>query len=307
MTDVGVVVPCRNVGAFVGDAITSLISERGRVAEIVCVDDGSNDNTLREIRAAARRCNFEVMVLKGGARGAGAARNIGLSAVTAVFCQFLDADDLLMPGKLQKQSALLNATDSSIAAGAYRLEPRIGEVRVVQVDSNAWRGLITSRLGATSSMLFRSSDVRAVGGWAEHLESSQEYDLLFRMAASGFRIVPDSRVLTTKREREGAISSSEPVARWVRFIELRQEMLAHLHESGQLGTELEDAGRQTLFRAMQKIAAHDLALASKLVESTLPAGFKPDGSSIGARGYRAAYSKLGFTSAERLRQRLEMP
>lgn len=92
---VALIVPCYRHGATLERAVNSGLSQTG-LAEIVIVDDGSNDNSL-EIANRLVRENPRVKVVSTGVNsGAGAARNFGVSNSTAPYLCFLDADDELV-------------------------------------------------------------------------------------------------------------------------------------------------------------------------------------------------------------------
>lgn len=98
---IAVVVPAHNTGAFIADAISSVRAQTVPVADIVVVDDGSTDDTERRARALGAR------VLQQPHRGAAAARNAGVCAVSEPWVAFLDADDVWHPAKVERQWAAI--------------------------------------------------------------------------------------------------------------------------------------------------------------------------------------------------------
>src|ERR1700761_1771415 len=103
---VNVVIPVKNGARFIGDAITSALSQAA-VKQVIVVDDGSTDGSAE---IAARTGDLRVTVIQGAGRGVSAARNLGF---TEIECQasdeesergwimFLDADDRLVPDAIQ--------------------------------------------------------------------------------------------------------------------------------------------------------------------------------------------------------------
>lgn len=302
---VTVILPCRNVGDFVRDSLNSLIGSANEIRAAVCVDDGSTDDTINILHRAAGELPFDVTVLEAGGAGAGAARNLGLANVDTAFCQFLDADDLLLPGKLAHQLGIARDKEAEVVTSSYMLRPQETADRQIEVVDDTWSGLLTSRLGCTSSMLFRTEAVRAVDGWAESLGSSQEYELLFRMVKSGARTTSDNKPLTVKLERGDAISSGEPGPRLQRFIELRSQMLSHLKSNGMLTPQLRAEGLNTIFRSIQRIRDTDRNLAETMFDLHLPEGYIPSGSTLPAKAYGSAFRILGFRRSEALRCMLD--
>lgn len=95
---VSILIPCYNAELYVGEAIQSaLAQDYGRV-EVVVVDDGSIDGSLKAIRSFFGDPRFRYET--GPHRGGNAARNQLLRRARGEFVQFLDADDLLCRNKV---------------------------------------------------------------------------------------------------------------------------------------------------------------------------------------------------------------
>jgi glycosyltransferase involved in cell wall biosynthesis len=101
---ISVVVPCFNQGAYLDDALHSCVEAYSGPLEIVVVDDGSTDpDTGRYLEAIAKLPGAEIIIVRQPNGGLSRARNAGLRRVTGDYVQFLDADDLLVSGKLDQQ------------------------------------------------------------------------------------------------------------------------------------------------------------------------------------------------------------
>lgn len=97
---VSVLIPAYNAEAWIEETIHSVLAQTWPYLEIIIVDDGSGDNTLQK---AKKFENKGVKVLSQKNKGASAARNIAFSASSGDFIQYLDADDLLAPDKIEIQ------------------------------------------------------------------------------------------------------------------------------------------------------------------------------------------------------------
>src|SRR5690606_8261428 len=113
---VSVIIPCYNGEQFVGAAIESALTQTYPHKEVIVIDDGSIDRSVDIIRSFGRRVRWE----SGRNSGACAARNRGLTLANGEFVQFLDADDVLLPDKLELQvahSAETSVDEVSICLG----------------------------------------------------------------------------------------------------------------------------------------------------------------------------------------------
>src|SRR5262249_6685849 len=100
---VSILIPAYNAERWISDTIQSALDQTWKHKEIIIVDDGSQDNTLTIARRFASK---DVLVTQQVNQGASAARNKTFSLCQGEFVQWLDADDLLSPDKIEKQVAL---------------------------------------------------------------------------------------------------------------------------------------------------------------------------------------------------------
>jgi glycosyltransferase involved in cell wall biosynthesis len=114
---VSVIIPTFNSERFVCDAIDSVFAQNYSEIEIIVVDDGSTDRTIAIAgqKLQSVLSNWRIIEL-GRNMGPSAARNAGLRAARGVWVQFLDSDDLLMPGKINRQMAVCARVSSNVVA-----------------------------------------------------------------------------------------------------------------------------------------------------------------------------------------------
>jgi glycosyltransferase involved in cell wall biosynthesis len=104
---VSIIIPVYNAEKHLAETIQSALSQTLANKEIIIVDDGSVDNSVQIAKG------FEsdaVKIITQKNKGAAAARNAGLKIAKGDYIQFLDADDLLSPDKIQSQIACLNGS-----------------------------------------------------------------------------------------------------------------------------------------------------------------------------------------------------
>lgn len=89
---VSVIIPVYNSQEFVGGCLQQVLAQSLQEIEIVCVDDGSTDDSADIVAQAAQR-DSRVKLIQQENAGPGPARNVGIAAAKGEFVTFLDADD----------------------------------------------------------------------------------------------------------------------------------------------------------------------------------------------------------------------
>ena len=89
---VSVIIPVYNSQKFIGSCLLRVLAQSLREIEIVCVADGSTDDSADIIAQTAQR-DSRVKLIRQENAGPGPARNAGIAAATGEFVTFLDADD----------------------------------------------------------------------------------------------------------------------------------------------------------------------------------------------------------------------
>lgn len=107
---VSVIIPCYNQGRYLHECVTSVLTACHAHMEIIVVDDGSTDSkTQRHLDEVVQLAPELVRVHRQRNQGLSGARNSGLELAKGEFVQFLDADDVLVPCKIDTQLAQLTA------------------------------------------------------------------------------------------------------------------------------------------------------------------------------------------------------
>lgn len=96
---ISVVIPVHNGEKFIWEAIESIFNQTYTNVEVIVIDDGSTDETKQALSHYSIRYFYQEQ------RGIGSARNRGMEHAKGEYIAFLDADDVWMPGKLEKQLA----------------------------------------------------------------------------------------------------------------------------------------------------------------------------------------------------------
>ncbi len=299
---VSIIIPCFNVEEHVEAAVRSALAQTCADVEVVAVDDGSSDGTRAVIDRLAGEHRGRLIVIGQANRGACAARNAGISVTTGEWIQFLDADDVLLADKIIGQ--VLIGAGYDIVIGSYRNHYPDGRTAgaVEPIVGDPWEALVRTRMGTTSANLFRKSALLAAGGWNEDLQSSQDYELLFRMMKSGAHIAWDKTVgCEVLKRAQGSISRTDERANWLRYLDLRCGIRDHLRATDPvLHAAVIAVADQYLFRAIRVLSKHDHVAAQEAYARMLPKGFRPEQHTATTSAYLLAYHVLGFAGAERM-------
>ena len=102
---VSVVIPVYNGARYLAAAIDSVFAQSRPVDQVIVVDDGSADETPAVIAAYEAR----IVPLRQDNAGTASALNRGIAAARGTLLAFLDADDLWLPDKCERQLAVLDA------------------------------------------------------------------------------------------------------------------------------------------------------------------------------------------------------
>lgn len=188
---VSIVIPSYNYGRFIARAVDSALAQDGVDVDVVVVDDGSSDDSLEVLAAYGDR----IRVFRQPHGGAARARNHGIDKASGEFIAFLDADDWLLEGSLDRRCRFLKAHPQfDWVYGARQVANVDGAIIGAYPDyfghpdghlqGDVTRSLIRAFAGIhTLTSLFRLADVRAVGGFCDRYEKFEDYDFLLRMSA----------------------------------------------------------------------------------------------------------------------------
>lgn len=98
---VSVILPVYNVGKYLRQSLDSLINQTLKEIEIICVDDGSTDDSY-DILEEYKEKDSRIKVIHKANKGTGAARNDGLRLATGECIGFVDPDDWVKPNMFER-------------------------------------------------------------------------------------------------------------------------------------------------------------------------------------------------------------
>ena len=201
---VSILIPAYNAEEWIADTIRSAIHQTWPHKEIIVVDDGSKDRTAEVARSFASK---QLSVVTNENRGAAATRNHALQLSQGNYIQWLDADDLLAPDKIERQLAALRGENerrvllsSPWAFFSYRTS------RARFIPSSLWQNLspvewllrkMSENLHMQTATWLTSRELAdAAGLWDTRLLSDDDGEYFCRvlLASEGTRFVPEGRL-----------------------------------------------------------------------------------------------------------------
>jgi glycosyltransferase involved in cell wall biosynthesis len=190
LPDVTVIVPTYN-RASVFAAIDSVLRQRGAVFDLIVIDDGSTDETWRELEHTAAHANENAIrgfmrIVRTDHRGVAAARNTGVAMASTELIAFLDSDDLWEPDKLARQLdfmrehreyAISQTEERWLHKGSFR-NPG---ARHRKCAGDIFVESLRTCLISPSAVIMRRDLFEEMGGFDEDLTAAEDYDLWLRI------------------------------------------------------------------------------------------------------------------------------
>jgi glycosyltransferase involved in cell wall biosynthesis len=305
---VSVVIAAYNAEQWIGETITSVLRQTYENVEVILIDDGSTDQTVRAAESVLRKGPFQFRIFHQENRGASAARNYGCLAARGKWIQFLDADDLLDPSKieLQVRQKPVGMTPDVIYSDWQKLcwtdsvWKKSDHVNAPLIGHDTLADLLQSKnFIALGSQLFSSEALRGVGGFDESHRLIEDVELHIKIAMGGgiFVKVLSNRPLFWYRDGPQSLSKSNRTE----FVEgcIRNAKLVerYVRRRQSWSTEIVEAIVAVYYHGARYFAEHDWERFEELladIEALRPA-FLP----IAPVRLRALSRVLGYRNAER--------
>jgi len=203
---VSVIIPVYNGETYIEQALNSVVSQTYTQTEIIVIDDGSTDNTVRLVKKFMA-LNSNINLLSQQRKGSAAARNLGFKYAKGTYYALIDADDTMFEERIEKQVNFLdnNPQIAVVSCLAYYVNEKheiIGKnysdlFTVEQCKNYLEQGKIIFCL--QSGVMMRPEALWASGGYRDDLIYAQDIDLWNRMAEAGYYTVVMPQVLVYYR------------------------------------------------------------------------------------------------------------
>lgn len=173
--EVAVVIPTYNREKTIRRCIDSVLSQTHPVCEIIVVDDGSQDNTVRILEEEYKD---SVIVIKQLHKGAQAARNAGIIAAKSEYIAFLDSDDEWLDKKIELQMKALKENPDAVVCGNGYVE-RNGVKKIFRLqghNGNVYKFALNDSFALFPTIVSKRENFIKIGLLDERVPSFQEWD-----------------------------------------------------------------------------------------------------------------------------------
>lgn len=216
---VSIVIPAYNAEFFIRQTLSSVVQQTYQNLEIIVVDDGSKDNTVKLVRDFTLS-DPRVNLISQPNLGVSAARNLGIEKASGEFIAFIDADDIYFPHAIEKLTNAMLQADRSFGVvygwTAYLNEKGnlTGNFHSSELSGNVYKKLLESNFIA-SATLIRKSSIEQAGNfncqmilgcedWDFYLKLSEYYQ--FKAVSEcvyGYRQILESKSCDCLKMRQG--------------------------------------------------------------------------------------------------------
>jgi glycosyltransferase involved in cell wall biosynthesis len=212
---VSVLLAVYNGQEYLRFAMESILAQTFTDYEFIIIDDGSTDETLFILRHYETQ-HPQLHIVSRPNKGLTATLNEGLALAQGEFLARMDADDIALPRRLEKQVAYLRAHPETVLVGSrvllidpegLAIREECCEATHDQIDSahlnNGWPVV-------HPSVLMRTEAVRRVGGYREPYNTLEDLDLFLRLAEIG-KLENLPEVLLKYRQHFGSVTHEKAI------------------------------------------------------------------------------------------------
>ena len=190
---VSVIIPIFNGSQYVENLFSTLAQQIFKDFEVVIVDDGSSDDTFRQIQTATKVFKqLNVRGIRSNHQGLAATRNIGIRSSVGNYLAFLDCDDSWQDNKLKSQVEFIIQSKCIAVFSKVRLVSVDGSISLSEFNDQTTAvsplDLITREFivyGGSSNIMCNREVFNDVGTFDETLKFAEDFDMWLRISKAG--------------------------------------------------------------------------------------------------------------------------
>jgi glycosyltransferase involved in cell wall biosynthesis len=199
----------RNSETSVKETINSIQNQDfpHELMEVIVVDDGSEDRTLKIVLDLVSKMDMQVKVFRGEWKGMGTVRNIVVDNAQGEYIIWVDGDMILPKNHLRRQVKFIEQNPKvGIAKAKHRVTPEenlvafLEHVPFMVYDANP--EILSSKLPGTGGAIYRVSAIRQVNGFDNRLRyAGEDQDAAYRVKKARWLIVQSPAVFYEIRDQ----------------------------------------------------------------------------------------------------------
>lgn len=230
---VSVVLPVRNGGKFLTEAVQSILSQTFENLELILVNDHSTDDAIESLDKSDSR----LKIINCIGNGVVDAFNTGFEVASGIFIARMDSDDISLPERIQQQLDYLEQhppvdisgcrveifSEAGIQGGLERYQVWLNSVCEPE---QVHRQIFVESPLPNPSLMFRHTALRQLGGYRNN-SWPEDYDLLLRADAAHMHMGKPEPVLLRWREHESRLTHTDSLYDRNNFMQAKSHFLVH--------------------------------------------------------------------------------
>jgi glycosyltransferase involved in cell wall biosynthesis len=235
---ISVIMAAYNAEKYLREAVDSVIAQTYPHWELIVVDDGSTDNTLKILQDYAAK-DSRIRVLQADHGGASHARNVAIQAAQYPWIAVLDADDVCLPNRLQRQIEMAESDPEVVVWGTdgYHINSqgevlssfRVGPTTKEKCHEMREAGKIVQCIHPTA--MLRRDRVLEIGGYVQAVAPAEDVDIFDRLMQFGPLVTIPEPLVKYRIHGTSLSMTKHTIADYmVRYVEAR---MAHRKATGQ--------------------------------------------------------------------------
>ncbi|NNE30217.1 MAG: glycosyltransferase family 2 protein [Saprospiraceae bacterium] len=233
---ISIIFPVRNAEPFLSQCLESIKVQGWKNWELLAVDDGSTDASWSLLEAAQKQ-DARIQLTRQPALGITPALKAGFALAKGEYITRMDADDIMLPTKLETLFGLCSSGPGKLAIGKveYFHDLALGEgyrkyaewLNSLSTPEKRWSQIFRECVVPSPAWMLRRTDFEKCGGF-ECFDYPEDYDLCFRLFQHKLDPVLSDEILHRWRDHPARSSRTDPNYADNRFLDLKLHYLKEL-------------------------------------------------------------------------------
>lgn len=187
---VSIIMPVHNASAFLAKALESVLAQTYTNFELIAVDDGSTDDSLRILKTYASKDQRINIIEHRTKQGVAASLNRGITQARGKYLARMDADDEMVDARLSEQVVFLEKHPECVAVGTFMQEidehgKVIGQRRLPIKHNEIYQMMMYAMGMQHPTIMFNRTLIPANFEWYRTVAYAEDLDMLFRLSGIG--------------------------------------------------------------------------------------------------------------------------